>query len=183
MDRFRFELRGTWNGEPLRPEEYGRVELRLGDAIEVEIEATSYGDPPPPGPPGRLDGLWNYEVVELFLLGEGDRYLELELGPHGHSLALALEGRRRVVASDIPVDYRVERRGPRWHGHARLAIAWLPPDLCAANAYAIHGLGETRRYLAWSAVPGPAPDFHRLELFAPLRLARSDQRLGDFRTG
>ena len=183
MDRFRFELRRTWNDEPLAPDEHVRLELRLGVTIEVGIEASFHGDPPPSGPPGRRDGLWDFEVVELFLLGRDDRYLELEFGPHGHYLALRLAGRRRVVADDLPVEFTAERSGTRWTGTARARLADLPPALVAANAYAIHGRGEARRHLAWAAVPGPAPDFHRLEHFAPLERARVTQREGDFRTG
>lgn len=183
MDRFRFELRRTWNDEPLRPDELVRVELRLGAAIEVDVEATRHGDPPPSGPPGRRDGLWDFEVVELFLLGRDEQYLELELGPHGHYLALRLAGRRRVVASDLPVEYTVEASGSRWRGRARARLEDLPPELSAANAYAIHGEGAARRHLAWVPVPGPAPDFHRLECFAPLERARVAQRDGGFKTG
>ena len=142
----------------------------MGEAIEVEIEATDYGDPAPPSSPGRLDGLWNFEVVELFLLGRDDRYLELEFGPHGHYLALSLAGRRQLVTSDIAVEFEAERRGSRWHGRARIALEHLPPGLRAANAYAIHGQAAERRHLAWHAVPGPAPDFHRLDLFPALPL-------------
>jgi hypothetical protein len=36
------------------------------------------------------------------------------------------------------------------------------------NAYAIHGVGAARRYLAHFPVPGPRPDFHRLECFGAL---------------
>ncbi len=183
MDRFRFELRRTWNDEPLRPDERVRLELRLGPAIEVEVEASFHGDPPPSAPPGRCERLWEFEVVELFLLGRDEQYLELELGPHGHFLALRLAGRRRVVADDLPVEYAAERHGARWLGRARARVADLPPGLVAANAYAIHGQGAARRHLAWTPVPGPAPDFHRLEHFAPLERARVAQREGDFRTG
>ena len=68
-------------------------------------------------------------------------------------------------------------------GSAVARLEDLPPGLAAANAYAIHGEGSARRYLAWTPVPGPAPDFHRLEYFAPLEQARVDQRAGDFKTG
>jgi hypothetical protein len=173
--RFRFEVRGTWDGGPLAQGELARVELTLGDSLEIDVEATAYGDPAPAAPPGRCDGLWEFEVVELFLLGAGERYLELELGPHGHYLALRLEGRRRVVAADLALDFEVVRRGPRWHGRARGSRALVPEGLRAANVYAIHGAGAARRYLAGSPVPGPAPDFHRIEHFAPL----PPERTGD----
>lgn len=44
-------------------------------SLEVLVEAPFFDDPPPPtGSRGRpCDGLWDHEVVELFLLGEQDR--------------------------------------------------------------------------------------------------------------
>lgn len=172
MTRFHFEIRGTWDGRPLAPNEFARIDLRLGDALEIELEATRYGDPTPPTPPGRCDGLWNFEVVELFLLGRDDRYLELEFGPAGHWLALRLEGRRHVVASELSVEFETGSEGARWRGRTRIPLDWLPAGLHAANAYAIHGVDAARRYLAWQPVPGPQPDFHRLEHFPPLERAR-----------
>jgi hypothetical protein len=165
-----FEVAGSWDGGPLVANEFARIELRAGRFLELEIDASYHGDPPPSAPPGTTPGLWEFEVVELFLLGEGERYLEIELGPHGHHLVLRLEGRRHVVESGLPIEFRVERSESRWHGHARLSRHWLPTGLHAANAYAIHGQGAARRYLAAHPVPGPEPDFHRLEHFAPLAL-------------
>jgi hypothetical protein len=172
VTRFRFEIRGTWDGDPLAAGELARIELSIGDALELEIDATDFGDPPPPTPPGRCDGLWNFEVVELFLLGQGDHYLELELGPHGHWLALRLAGRRQVADAALAIEFEARRERGRWHGRARAPLEFLPPGLRAANAYAIHGLGERRRHLAWHPVPGRAPDFHRLELFPALERAQ-----------
>ncbi|MBY0399504.1 hypothetical protein K2X89_04365, partial [Myxococcota bacterium] len=60
----------------------------------------------------------------------------------------------------------------RWRGRARVPLDFLPTGLCSANAYAIHGVGDARRYLAWHPVPGPQPDFHRLELFPPIERAQ-----------
>ncbi|MFO0688123.1 MAG: hypothetical protein U0900_05405 [Myxococcota bacterium] len=172
MTRFRFEIRGAWDGGPLEPGESGRIDLFLGDALEIELEAPRYGDPPPPTPPGRCDGLWDFEVLELFLLGRDDHYLELEFGPAGHWLALRLEGRRRVVSSDLGLALEVGHDGALWRARTRVPLGWLPAGLHAANAYAIHGVGAARRYLAWAPVPGPQPDFHRLECFPPLERAR-----------
>ena len=58
----------------------------------------------------------------------------------------------------------------RWTADARLPASWLPPRPWRANAYAIHGSGTQRRYLACHPVPGDTPDFHRLHLFPPLDL-------------
>jgi hypothetical protein len=174
--RLRFEIRGTWDGQPLLPGELARLELRIDPArhaLAIAVEATHHGDPPPEAPPGPTPRLWEYEVVELFLLGRRERYLEVELGPHGHHLALRLEGRRRIVESGLPVDYRVEHARRRWRGEARLSLDWLPEGVFAANAYAIHGRGRARRHLAAHPVPGPEPDFHRLECFAPIDLVQA----------
>ncbi len=170
MSRAQLVVACTWDGVPVGPDEHATLELQLeGEELRVRVEAPFHGDPAPHGPPGPCDGLWEYEAVELFLLGADERYLELELGPFGHHLLLELHGARRRVAGPLALDYAAERRGARWSGRARLPRARLPRDLHAANAYALHGIGAERRYLAAQPVGGAAPDFHRLERFAPLR--------------
>ncbi len=161
-------VEGTWNGDPVEAAEQGEGRLRWEDGgLVVEVAAPFHGDPAPSGPPGPTPGLWEYEVVELFV-AHGERYTELELGPHGHHLLLRLDGARRVVASGLPVDYSARVAGSRWTGRARVAAEHLPPEPWTGNAYAIHGVGHTRRYLAAYPVWGEAPDFHRLEHFRPL---------------
>jgi hypothetical protein len=54
-----------WSGAVLPREQ--RAELRLSwedDALRVDVDAPFAGDPPPPGPPGPTDRLWEHEVVE-----------------------------------------------------------------------------------------------------------------------
>lgn len=160
----------TWDGVPIPPGEQAAVTIRGGDALHLHIDAPWHGDPAPSTPPGPTDRLWEHEVVEFFLLGAGERYLELEFGPHGHHLALRLEGRRTPVEVGMALEYRVERAGDRWRGEARVPLSWLPPAPHRANAYAIHGVGEGRRYLAWAPTGGGAPDFHRLEAFRDFTL-------------
>ena len=136
------------------------------------VEAPFHSDPPPPGPPGPTDGLWNHEVVELFLVG-GDpapTYVEIEISPHGHHLRLRLEGRRNIVESGLPLTFEASIRKDRWQGLVRLPRRHLPPTPHRLNAFAIHGQGASRRYLAWTPVPGPEPDFHRLDLFPHVEL-------------
>ena len=169
MKRFEFLIASTWDGEPVLPAEQAQVLLSLGaEHLEIEIDAPLHGDPVPPGPVGSTDSLWEYEVVELFLLGEEERYLELEFGPQGHFLGLALEGVRNRVSVVDSIEYEATRAAGRWRGRARLAAAWLPSGVRAANAFAIHGEGRHRRYLAASPVPGDGPDFHRLGAFPAL---------------
>lgn len=156
----------TWDGEPLSEQESAAVVLSWeGEHLVVRVEAPFAGDPAPNQPPGALWQLWEYEVVELFLVGAGERYTEIELGPHGHHLVLKLEGVRTIVAQELPIDFEAMRQEDRWSGVARIPRALLPESIERLNAYAIRGTGRQRRYMAWSAVPGDAPDFHRIGLF------------------
>lgn len=158
----------TWDGGSLPEGEQAVVTVAFGASrVVVEVEAPFHGDPPPPGPPGPTDRLWEHEVVEWFVVGPGAAYTELELSPWGHHLLLRLEGVRRPVASLLPVAFVAERTGDRWRGRAEIDRACFPASPVATNAYRIHGQGAQRRYLAHAPVPGPHPDFHRLEAFAP----------------
>jgi hypothetical protein len=167
------EVGFTWDGTPVGPDE--RVFLTLQperDVLAVEIEAPLHGDPIPDHEPGPTPGLWDYEVVELFVAGLAPRgkptpYLEIELGPHGHHLVLDLMGVRNPIRTELPIEYVVRRHGSRWHGSARIPWRMLPARPARFNAYAIHGVGDARRYLAMTPVPGKGPDFHRLQHFSP----------------
>jgi len=114
-------------------------------------------------------------VVELFLVGAPSAgapvpYTEVELSPHGHYLVLRFEGVRRGVDAPAPVEVAAWIEGDRWRGTARLPPELLPPEPWRVNAFAIHGRGQHRSYLAMAPVPGPRPDFHRVELFPRLVL-------------
>ncbi len=143
------------------------VSTQQNDLV-LGVDAPFHGDPPPVEPPGFTDALWTYEVVELFLLGHASHYVEIEMGPHGHYLVLQLEGVRHITRAHLPMTYTTVHRGRRWYGHAQLPLACLPAGVERANAYAIHGTGDQRRYLAAFAVPGDKPDFHRLVPFGSL---------------
>ena len=164
-------IRYTWDGATATTEERVSVWLvgRPGH-LELHVDAPLHGDPAPTTSAGPCWGLWEHEVVELFVLGRDQSYLEVELGPYGHHLVLKLRGRRNVVARELPMDYRVRREGERWRGRAVLPREWLPTGPHAVNATAIHGQGESRRYLVYAPMPGPAPDFHRLEHYVPVEL-------------
>ena len=64
------------------------LQNQAADLHAYKVEANFYNDAKPDAEPGYLMGLWDYEVVELFLLNSHtEEYLELEFGPHGHFLA------------------------------------------------------------------------------------------------
>ena len=168
MGEFHIRVGGTWWGQPLAEREVVELWLRPGaGGLQGRFEAPWTGDPPPSGPAGPCPGLWNFEVVELFLLGTDQRYLEVEMGPHGHHLLLELHGRRNVVRQGMSMRYEARLEGDRWAGQFEIPVSLLPRGLQGYNAYAIRGVGETRRYCAAHPLGGERPDFHRLDDFAP----------------
>jgi hypothetical protein len=158
----------TWEGTPV--DDVAAVQLAAcsDHDLVLRVLAPLAGDPPPDAPPGPTDRLWEHEVVELFVAGPDERYLELEVGPHGHHLVLRLEGVRRPVETRLPMELAVRRGEGAWAATARFPRAWLPAGPLRANAYRIHGPPDTRRHLAHAPVPGAQPDFHRLERFVPV---------------
>ncbi len=162
-----------WNGVPLETPA-ATVKLTAEPrALRIEVDARYHGDLPPDTPPGTTDGLWQFEVVEVFLAGapgaDGSvAYTEIELGPHGHYLVLRLDGVRQVIASGLTIAFDARIESGRWHGVAIVPWSLLPPGSLHGNAYAIHGTGAARRYRAAFPVPGTVPDFHQPSRFRPL---------------
>ena len=206
----KFRIESLWDGTKL--EEHKRVEFSIlfaSDRIVITVKAPFFNDPKPhPSPsqgwhhlqhqPGHVtdgsgclnfDGLWNFEVVELFIKGKQDKYLEIEMGPHGHFLILACQGYRQCFVRGIePISYRAEIVDQEWQGVMEIPPQLLPPvtsiasSLFTYNAYAIHGKGESRIY-ACKFGPSKAegdyanPDFHKLELFQRLPVDLSPEFL------
>jgi len=160
----------TWDGLPIDESEVSTLSLQAAEGgWRLTVDAPFHGDPPPTSPPGTLDGLWRYEVVELFVAGPGERYLEIELGPHEHHLVLQLAGIRQRSGPPSPLGYHAHIEGDRWRGEAFLPVGLVPRGPYRVNAYAQHG-SNPRRYLAHASVPGESPDFHRLDRFVSVVL-------------
>jgi len=156
----------TWDGRPLPESEQAVIRLRPGvETWVIEVEAPFAGDPAPGGEAGSTPGLWDFEVVELFVLDADGHYTEVELGPWGHYLVLNLSGVRQVSSQGHAIDFAVQRADGRWSGIARVDAGLFPVRPSRVNAYAIRGVGQARRFHAHAAVPGSAPDFHRLHCF------------------
>jgi len=178
----RLAIAQTWDGQPIPSADQVTLDLAAAgpERLRITVRAPYYGDPAPAGPPGPTIGLWDHEVVELFVVGAGGPpeapplYTEVELGPHGHQLVLRLRGVRRVAQKLLPLDYDASivssGGGDVWLGDALLDRGLLPPPPHRINAYAIHGQGLARRHLALHPVPGDAPDFHRLAYFGEVTL-------------
>lgn len=167
----------TWDGQPLAERDWVYVTLECGrQDLRIDVDAPFHGDPAPLGPPASTEGLWRYEVIEVFVASDAEesgsvRYTEIELSPHGHYLVLRFEGIRRRVAEGLPLRFQCGRRGDRWHGTAFLDRRHLPDSPQRVNVYAICGEGRARRHLAAIPVPGSRPDFHQPRAFK--RLPRS----------
>lgn len=151
---------------------------REGEALVVRWIAPVGDGTVPDAAPGPHDGLWDHEVVEVFLAGSGRDYLELEFGPGGHHLALGLTDVRRPAWRGRPLPLGVAVEGGVWAGVARVPAAWLPRGgVTRAAAFRITGPTGARRHLASQVLPGASPDFHQPAAFAPYALGtRSSAR-------
>lgn len=164
----------TWDGRPLPAEERAAVRLvPEGDDLQLQLLAPLAHVPPPPGPPGPTPGLWEHEVVELFLAGDGPAYLEVEIGPHGHHLVLHLADVRRPVATGLPLACTTASDADAWAADARLPAAWLPPRPWRAAAFRVRP-GADPPHLASLPLPGPRADFHQPHRFPALALGNPD---------
>ena len=170
-EQFQIAVDRTWDGSPVDSSE--RVEVRwkrTAGLWSISFRAPYHGDQPPSNVVGSTDRLWNYEVVELFVASDSSQleipeYSEIELGPHGHYRILCLRGIRNVI--EIGEAHTVDTviRGSSWTGSLSLSASLLPTGPYKVNAYAIHGEGAERRFLASIPVPGTGPDFHQPDLF------------------
>ena len=78
--------------------------------LQVKIKAPLKNTKRLNAPEGRLWGLWEHEVIEIFIAGANGTYLELEFGPWGHYLALSLDGIRKIKNDRCLIkDYHVSQ--------------------------------------------------------------------------
>jgi hypothetical protein len=154
----RLTIAHTWDGQPLPADQHTFVDLAMDSAFRIRVDAPYAADPPPAGR-GSTPRLWEHEVVEVFVFGDGDRYTEIELGPHGHWLVLRLDGVRSVAGAGHAITFRPEIVGSRWTGTAEVERRLLPDAPERINLFRI--AGADRRHEALVPVPGPGPDFHQ----------------------
>ena len=167
-------LRCAWNGAPLLD-----PHLRgfLGLSVDRDELCVRGGLPDPePGPApdapprSRVANLWEYDVVELFWVGPEGRYLEIELGAHGHFLVLSFSGPREREDDHEDFAPFVEHRrdDAGWVTGLRVPWALLPHPLEALGAFAL----ARGAYVSAYPLPGRTPDFHQPHAFARARVAR-----------
>lgn len=157
-----------WDETPIHERMRTKVGYkRTKDGVKIRIDAPFYDDPAPEAPIGRLGRLWQYEVVELFLVGPDGHYIELEFGPHGHWLGLAFSAPRALSRDDLSIDFRslehrIDRSGvKRWTAEGWIADGPTKQPIVSANAFAIHGIGASRTCEIAFPLPGREPNFHQ----------------------
>ena len=165
-----------WDGAPL-PDLRARVSLSAErNGLWVEAGMGHARTPRIPAAPRgvRVEGLWEFDVVECFVVAADGRYFELELGAGGHYLALGFDAPRRRVnefaREPLAVEWQSDAGG--WRARCRVPRAWLPEPVVRVNAFAIAD-GE---FAVHTPVGGAQPDFHRPHAFPELRVPRWESR-------
>ncbi|OXA60474.1 hypothetical protein Fcan01_04893 [Folsomia candida] len=143
-------------------------------SLKIHVQAPFFNDPV--GPTNATDepfyGLWDFEVVEAFFLGDNDEYLEIELAPSSHYVLLYLNGYRNDTEMYLPLRHFTAKidnstTPPIWTGEAFIPANYFPCNVTKFNAYAIHKSDPNRRYMSLFPVAEetPNPDFHYLPAF------------------
>ncbi|KAJ8354395.1 hypothetical protein SKAU_G00219620 [Synaphobranchus kaupii] len=174
-----FAIKHTWDSLQITHDPV-IITFSPGDGgLLMEVSAPFFNDPAAPnGPPGQaFPGLWDYEVVESFFLDSmTEKYLEVEVCPHGQHLVLLLSGRGNAFQQMLPLSFHASISGNRWTGKALIPWRYFPPGVNKMNSYAIHRSAERRTYEALYPVPrnevadGQKPNFHLLEYFQDFKL-------------
>lgn len=165
-----FVIGHSWDGVALAERDQARVEvhwLENGD-LSIGLDAPFADDPKPSCLKTACWELWNFEVVELFLVGGGEPapYTEIEISPWGNHLVLQLLGTRNVIAKELPLQIvSLERGETRWAAQAVISKELLPKGELKVNAYRVSGVEPNRYYHVMTPMVGQVPDFHHIDQF------------------
>merc|ERR1712062_275780 len=80
---------------------------------------------------------------------------------------------------DDPPPPNGKKENGLWKGTVKIPLEYFPPKVDQFNAYSIHGTEPSRIYKSLYAVPGPHPDFHRLNCFKSFDLITQNE-MSDF---
>jgi hypothetical protein len=128
-------------------------------------------------------GLWDFDVVEVFIgyeLDRMERYKEFEVSPMEEWVDLDVDRARKDKAVDWRWDSgfrfrtRIDTANRKWYCEMRIPWKSIEARPVKAgnelrlNLYRIEGAPPDRKYITWRAVN--APSFHTPEAFGRLRL-------------
>jgi hypothetical protein len=163
-----------WDGTPCTNARlHGGVTLGAeGEGLCITASLSHQECPCVPATPPRtrVANLWEYDVVECFVVG-AECYLEVELGAGGHFLVLNFAAPRvcrNAYEAFVPrMTFEPCQEGkPAWRSSILIPWPMVPMHVQGVNAYVISG----HHYLCYHPLPGPKPDFHQPERFPYVRL-------------
>lgn len=160
----------NWDGVALAEKDKARVEVYwLGNGdLSISIDAPFAHDLKPNNVKSAYWNLWDFEVVELFLVGAGHPafYTEIEISPWGNHLVLQLLGARNVIAQELPLQIlSLKRSETRWTAQAVVSQTLLPKGALKVNAFRVSGVAPNRYYHVMTPLTGSEPDFHHISQF------------------
>lgn len=116
-------------------------------------------------------GLWDYDVVEVFLTRAKDLapYLELQLSPLGHKFALLISRPREDYEKikNLDVQTTTQMTSDGFKAEFSIPLEIIPGDSkeIMGNFHACLGKESSREFFAWNLNPESTPDFHRPDFF------------------
>lgn len=163
-----------WDGTPCANTRlHGVVTLGAEDeglCITASLPHQACPSVPVAPPRTRVANLWEYDVVECFIVG-AEGYLEVELGAGGHFLVLDFATprvRHNAYEAFVPrMSFEPALAGqPAWRSSILIPWSMVPVHIQGVNAYVI----SRHHYLCYHPLPGPKPDFHQPERFPSVHL-------------
>ncbi|MBY0502262.1 MAG: carbohydrate-binding family 9-like protein [Bryobacteraceae bacterium] len=129
-------------------------------------------------------GLWDFDVVEVFIGHELERtnlYKEFEVSPRGEWVDLDIDKSKPNIASwewnsNFTFKTQIDEKNKTWHCLMKIPWASIAPQPPVAsqefrlNLYRIEGGPDPRKYITWQAVQSPS--FHTPAAFGRLRLKK-----------
>ncbi len=168
-------VRECWHGDPLPSP--------LWWVLAVDPKTLWFGGSLPGGgrrvpvarPGEYCEGLWEGDVLELFLKEPGGRYFELNISPEGAWWAMELSSYRSRVPYLRPPRIShldAETLDGRWSALVGIERESLPFDLSADSRIHVSGIAhlDATRFISSRRVPASEPDFHHEEAFDEIRL-------------
>jgi hypothetical protein len=188
------EINHVWGQSNRLDKPLARCFLRwTTQGLCFDIQACYFQSDPPTAPIGPLWKLWEWEVVELFIVGQEQHYLELEFSPHGHYLVLKLHTIRNIIQSLISLEYQSSlfpssqfyyssinhhfMKKSQWYGQAIIPFNLLPPPYINTteeydyhiNMFMCYQHNNKKQYAFAYPLEGKQPNFHQIQKYPSWR--------------
>ena len=161
-----------WNGEDCSREDlHASAWLsQTDDGVVIRVQALVLEDQKMPEAEvgARFDGLWDFDVVEVFLVGDNHHYLEVELGAGGQWLVLEFDEirKRSNDHADLQPKFSHIRGDEVWSAEIVIPRDLVPEGFRGMCVFVIAG----GKFLSLVPMPGDEPDFHQPDVFSDASL-------------